>query len=157
MMKKSTQNYYLYMYMSMRRCDARLQAVPNPYQGRIQGDARRPKIGKNMIFWHTIVIFHTKYLNNFRAFLRNWKKYDFLAYNRDFSHEIPQQFSPLPPLGAIFFKCAHPNLKSWIRPCILHFMLHHSIHLSPNNSKMFFSSRIFCIQHIETLGQGYGV
>jgi hypothetical protein len=30
------------------------------------------------------------------------KKYDFLAQNRDFSHEIPQQFSRLPPLGAIF-------------------------------------------------------
>ena len=22
---------YMYMYMSMRRCDARLQAMPNPY------------------------------------------------------------------------------------------------------------------------------
>ena len=44
-------------------------------QGRIQGGApgaRPPKIGKNMIFW------------------------------RNFSHEIPQQFSRLPPLGAIF-------------------------------------------------------
>ena len=30
-MKKRTQNYYLYMYMPMRRCDARLYAVPNPY------------------------------------------------------------------------------------------------------------------------------
>jgi hypothetical protein len=36
----------------------------------------------------------------------------------DFSHEIPQIFSPLPPLGAIFFKYAPPNLKSWIRPWI---------------------------------------
>jgi hypothetical protein len=33
----------------------------------------RPKIGKNMIFWRKIVIFHTKYLKNFRASLRNWK------------------------------------------------------------------------------------
>jgi hypothetical protein len=32
-----------------------------------------PKIGKNMIFWRKIVIFHTRYLNNFRASLRNWK------------------------------------------------------------------------------------
>jgi hypothetical protein len=31
----------------------------------------RPKIGKNMIFWRKIVIFHTKYLNNFRASLRS--------------------------------------------------------------------------------------
>jgi hypothetical protein len=38
-----------------------------------------PKIGKNMIFWRKIVIFHTKYPNNFRASLRNWKKYDLLA------------------------------------------------------------------------------
>jgi hypothetical protein len=33
--------------------------------------ARPPKIGKNMIFWRKIVIFHTKYLNNFRASLDN--------------------------------------------------------------------------------------
>jgi hypothetical protein len=38
-----------------------------------------PKIGKNMIFWPKIVTFHTKYPNNFRASLRNGKKYDFLA------------------------------------------------------------------------------
>ena len=38
-----------------------------------------PKIGKNMIFWHKIVIFHTKYPKNFRASLRNWKEYEFLA------------------------------------------------------------------------------
>jgi hypothetical protein len=41
--------------------------------------ARPPKIGKNMIFWRKIVIFHTKHPKNFRASLRNWKKYDFLA------------------------------------------------------------------------------
>ena len=29
------------------------------------------------------------------------KKYDFLWQNRDFSHEIPQKFSRLPPLSAI--------------------------------------------------------
>jgi hypothetical protein len=39
-----------------------------------------PKIGKNKIFWRKIVIFHTKYPNNFRASLRHWKTYDFLAY-----------------------------------------------------------------------------
>jgi hypothetical protein len=26
-----SQNYYLYMYMFMRRCDSSLYAVPNPY------------------------------------------------------------------------------------------------------------------------------
>ena len=30
-----------------------------------------PKFGKNMIFWRKIVIFHTKYPNNFRASLRS--------------------------------------------------------------------------------------
>ena len=32
-----------------------------------------PKIGENMIFWHKIVIFHTKYPKNFRASLRSPK------------------------------------------------------------------------------------
>ena len=39
-----------------------------------EGDApgaRPPKIGKNKIFWRKIVIFHTKYPNNFRASLRS--------------------------------------------------------------------------------------
>jgi hypothetical protein len=30
-----------------------------------------PKIGKNMIFWRKIVIFHTKYLKNVRTSLRS--------------------------------------------------------------------------------------
>jgi hypothetical protein len=34
---------------------------------------------------------------NFGASVRNRKKYDFLAYNRDFLHEIPQKFSRLRP------------------------------------------------------------
>ena len=50
--------------------------------------ARPPKIGRNMIFWRKIVIFHTKYPQNFRASLRS----------------------------ALFFKCAPLNLKSRIRP-----------------------------------------
>ena len=47
-----------------------------------------PKIGKNMIFLRKIVIFHTKYPQNFRASLRS----------------------------APFFFSAPPNLKSRIRP-----------------------------------------
>jgi hypothetical protein len=35
------------------------------------GGERPPKIGKKMIFWRKIVIFHTKYPNNYRAFLRS--------------------------------------------------------------------------------------
>ena len=58
------------------------------YQGRIQGGRARPararrapplKLEKNKIFWRKSVIFHTKYPNIFRASLRNWKEYDFLA------------------------------------------------------------------------------
>ena len=46
-------------------------------QGRIQGGGAPgappppPKIGKNMIFWRKIVIFHTKYPKIFRASLRS--------------------------------------------------------------------------------------
>jgi hypothetical protein len=44
-------------------------------QGRIQGGAHLarapPKIGKKMIFWRKIVIFHTKYPKYFRASLRS--------------------------------------------------------------------------------------
>jgi hypothetical protein len=35
------------------------------------------KIGNNIIYLRKIVIFHTKYPKNFRASLRNSKKYDF--------------------------------------------------------------------------------
>ena len=45
------------------------------HQGRIHGGcapgAPPPEIGKNMNFWRKIVIFHTKYPNNFRASLRS--------------------------------------------------------------------------------------
>jgi hypothetical protein len=44
-------------------------------QGRIQRGAHParapPKIGKNMIFWRKIVIFHTKYPKHFSAYLRS--------------------------------------------------------------------------------------
>jgi hypothetical protein len=84
-------------------------------QGRIQGGGRTRlapplKLEKNMIFWRKIVIFHTKYPKNFRASLHNWKKYDFLAQNRDFSHEIPQKFSRLPPLCAIFLSATRQGI-----------------------------------------------
>ena len=44
-------------------------ADPGPGAG-----ARPPKIGENMIFCRKIVIFHRKYLKNFRASLRNRNK-----------------------------------------------------------------------------------
>ena len=45
-------------------------------QGRIQGEdapgaSPYPKIEKKLIFWRKIVIFHTKYPNNFRTCLRS--------------------------------------------------------------------------------------
>ena len=57
--------------------------------GRASG-ALPPKIGKDMIFLRKMVIFHTKYPNNFRTSLRS-----------------AQFFKVRPP---------PPNLKSWIRP-----------------------------------------
>ena len=51
------------------------QSIKNVIQGRIQGGAHParapPKIGKNLIFWRKIVIFHTKYPQKFRASLRS--------------------------------------------------------------------------------------
>ena len=49
-------------------------------QGRIQGGGVHlvlapPKIGKNKIFWHKIVIFHTKYPKNVPASLRSAQLY----------------------------------------------------------------------------------
>ena len=48
----------------------KLGSKGNQKQGRCNRRAP-PKIGKNMIFWRKIVIFHTKYPNNFRASLRS--------------------------------------------------------------------------------------
>ena len=43
-------------------------------RGGFRGGGAPPKIGKNMIFWRKIVIFHMKYLKNFRAppNLKSW-------------------------------------------------------------------------------------
>ena len=69
--------------------------VYDDYRGGSKGGGAHPasappKIGKNMIFWRKIVIFHTKYSKMFRASLRS-----------------TQFFLSAPP---------PPNLKSWIRP-----------------------------------------
>jgi hypothetical protein len=49
------------------------EGVVSLMQGRIQGGGvvGALKLEKNMIFWHKIVIFHTKYPNNFRTSLRS--------------------------------------------------------------------------------------
>ena len=79
--------------------------------------ARSPKIGKNMIFWRKIVIFHTKYPKNFRASFRKWKKiWFFCVKSWFFTRNTPKFFAP-PSARRNFFKCAPPpNFKSWIRP-----------------------------------------
>jgi hypothetical protein len=67
-----------------------------------------PKTGKNMIFWRKIVIFHTKYPNNFRSSLRNWKKiWIFGVKSWFFTRNTPKLFAP-PSARRNFFKCAPP-------------------------------------------------
>ena len=63
------------------------------------------------------MIFHTKYPKNFRASLRNWKKYDFFVVKSWFFARNTPKFVAPPSARRDFFKCALPNLKSWIRPC----------------------------------------
>jgi hypothetical protein len=48
-------------------------------QGGGEGGCPPPKIGKNVIFWRKIVIFHTKYPTDFRASLSTWNKSDFFV------------------------------------------------------------------------------
>jgi hypothetical protein len=48
-----------------------VRLYPGADQGGAPGAPPLPKIGKNMIFWRKIVIFHTKYPQNFRSFLRS--------------------------------------------------------------------------------------
>ena len=42
-----------------------------------------PKIGKNMIFWRKIVIFHTKYPKQFRASFRSAQFFKVRPLTRD--------------------------------------------------------------------------
>ena len=61
-----------------------------------------PKIGKNMIFWRKIVIFHTKYPKNVRASLRSAQFF--------LSVSTPPQLEILdPPLGFTVSICCRPS------------------------------------------------
>jgi hypothetical protein len=53
------------------------------------------------------VIFHTKYPNNFRASLRNWKNDFFGVKSWFFTRNTPNFFAP-PFTRRNFFKCAPP-------------------------------------------------
>ena len=77
------------------------------------------KIGKNMIFWRKIVIFHTKYPQQFSRLPPQLKKKWFFGVKSwFFTRNIPKIFAP-PSARRNFFKCAPPpNLKSWVRFCI---------------------------------------
>jgi hypothetical protein len=67
------------LHKSGMSCLITVEGKPGADPGGAHPARAPPKIGKNMIFWRKIVIFHTNYPKNFRASLRNWKKYDFLA------------------------------------------------------------------------------
>ena len=75
-----------------------------------------PKIGKNKIFWHKIVIFHTKYPQNFAPPSAIGKNMIFWRKIVIFHTKYPKNFAPH-SARRNFFKCALPSLKSWIRPC----------------------------------------
>jgi hypothetical protein len=68
-----------------------------------------------MICWRKIVIFHTKHPKNVRASLHNWKKLIFWRKIVIFHTKYPKNVR-VSLRSAQFFKCAPPNLKSWIRP-----------------------------------------
>ena len=72
----SIQHYVIQFVSDLRYVSSFLRVLAVSFTNKTD---RPPKIRKNIIFWCKIVIFHTKYPKNFRASLRNWKKYDFLS------------------------------------------------------------------------------
>jgi hypothetical protein len=75
-----------------------------------------PRIGKNMIFWRKIVIFHTKYPKNFRASLCIWKKSDIWRKIVIFHTKYPNIFRAS-LRSAQFFEILDPPLI--LNPAIL--------------------------------------
>jgi hypothetical protein len=72
------------------------------------------KIGRNMIFWHKIVIFHTKY---------------------------PKNVCTSPPLGAIVLSAPPPNLKILDPPLQCPIVLHIEINDNMFVSRLFLDNR----------------
>ena len=75
-----------------------------------------PQLEKIWFFCRKIVIFHTNYPKNFRASLRNWKKYDFFVVKSWFFTRNTTKIYAPPSARRDFFKRTPSNLKSWIRP-----------------------------------------
>ena len=100
--KTQSENPYMICLFSSYYCQENtlywvLTIFSRPYTGAGSGggapDARAPpKIGKNMIFWRKIVIFHTKYLKNVRASLGNWKNMIFWRKIVIFHTKYPKNF-----------------------------------------------------------------
>jgi hypothetical protein len=61
-----------------------------------------PQLEKIRFFWRKIVIFHTIYPKNFRAFPPQLEKIQFFGVKSWFFTRNTQNFSHLPPLGAFF-------------------------------------------------------
>ena len=59
------------VWNNTRQCELLHTSGADPGGGAPGARPPPPKIGKNMIFWRKIVIFHTKYPNNFRASFRS--------------------------------------------------------------------------------------
>ena len=73
-------------------------------------------------------------MNSFYVIMNSFDVFINSSYaGADFSHEIPQKCSRLPPLGVIFF-ILPPYLKSWIRPW---YVFINSLYLLINSFYMF--------------------
>ena len=76
-----------------------------------------PKIGKNMIFWRIIVIFHTKYPKYFHAFLRSAQYfYVGVAWNKDYrcKYSVNTQKTTLSVSKSVYLSFRATNVISKI-------------------------------------------
>ena len=78
-----------------------------------------PKIGKNMIFFGVKSWFFTWNTPKISRDPPKIGKYDFLGVKSWFFTRNTQKIFAPPSARRNFFKCAPPNLKSWLRPWCL--------------------------------------
>jgi hypothetical protein len=87
-------------WYTMGRRGLKYHGQESRYRGGAHPARAPPKIRKNMIFWRKIVIFHTKYHNNFRASLRSGISTPYPLYLDPPTHGIltphPWYFDSLP-------------------------------------------------------------